>query len=167
MRGRAIAWILIWLFGSWCSAQAESTNDVMKAFGLVGTWSDDCSKDVTKEPGMRFTYEVPPSGPPTAKVIARINSQLVIERTFGIEDAVRVAPDEIQLIEKPLATKVSVGLLDPSINDRTQRIVLRNIGGNKHIVVDSRTVDGSHVWIENGRSLIDHTPARPSEQCQR
>jgi hypothetical protein len=44
------------------SVCAEAVNDVLKEFGLVGTWSPDCSKDPAKEAASRVVYTLSPDG---------------------------------------------------------------------------------------------------------
>jgi len=58
--------VLCLVFAS--SVRAESAGSVMIEFGIVGTWSPDCSLPPGK--GIRTTFTVPPAGPPLRHTIA-------------------------------------------------------------------------------------------------
>src|SRR5437660_5190504 len=68
----AAAWTLpaalaITLASAW-PASAETTAAAMTAFGLTGTWSDDCTKDPAKE-GARLTYSPPGTRTPSYRFV--------------------------------------------------------------------------------------------------
>ena len=82
----------------------ESAADAMKAFGMVGSWSVDCSKTpmatCTKTGcGSRTTYMVPSSGSPRIK-----NEAGTLDPMHGIvfyttiHSAIRIADDKIKIV---------------------------------------------------------------------
>ncbi len=83
---------------------AESTAEAIKAFGLVGIWSVDCSKApmATCDKsgcGARTTYEVPPSGPPMIKnVVGTLVPDVGKRFETKIESATRIDDDKIKIM---------------------------------------------------------------------
>jgi hypothetical protein len=52
-------------------ARADIVGAAVQAYGLVGTWSNDCSRNLEKhQAGLRITFEVPEKGPPIRTVIS-------------------------------------------------------------------------------------------------
>jgi len=101
LRGFGLGLIVAWLAAGQALG-AESAADAIKAFGLIGTWSVDCTRDVraacdrTTGCGARVTYFVSPSGQP---MISNIFGKLVAGRPrtieTTIEQASRIADDKI------------------------------------------------------------------------
>ena len=58
-----VALIFAVCFGSACANAGESAAQAMKQFGLVGTWSDDCAAN-----GTRQTFEYPAGSNPTIRI---------------------------------------------------------------------------------------------------
>jgi hypothetical protein len=52
-------------------ASAQSAGAVIQGFGLVGTWANDCSRDLDKnQGGFKMIFAVPAKGPPTRETIS-------------------------------------------------------------------------------------------------
>jgi hypothetical protein len=70
------------------AARAESTGDALRAFGLVGTWSEDCSAD-----GERSIFVAPLIGTP------RIDGGVTggKDKPVEIRSAARVTEDKIKI----------------------------------------------------------------------
>ncbi|HEX3883554.1 MAG TPA: hypothetical protein VHW66_12915 [Stellaceae bacterium] len=52
-------------------AQADIVGAAVQAFGLVGTWSNDCSRNLDKhQAGFRMSFEVPDHGPPIRTIVS-------------------------------------------------------------------------------------------------
>ena len=84
---------------------AESAAQAIKAFGLVGSWSIDCSKaptaTCTRESGCdaRTTHELPPSGPPMIKnVVGTLVPGAGKSFETVIESASLIADDKIKIV---------------------------------------------------------------------
>jgi hypothetical protein len=99
-----VALIVAWLSAGQ-AVGAESAAEAIKAFGLVGTWSIDCSRAPTatcnRETGCgaRTTYEVPPSGPPMIKnVVGTTVAGLGKSFETVIEAATLIADDQIRIV---------------------------------------------------------------------
>ena len=59
---------------------------MLRKFGLVGTFSDDCSKTI-EDGGARAIYEVPATGYPTFTAVNRLGTfRSKIERTDQVGD---------------------------------------------------------------------------------
>jgi hypothetical protein len=81
------------------SVRAESAGSVMTDFGLVGTWSPDCSLPLGK--GIRTTFAVPTAGPPMRHTVVA-GDRLHFEATTDAEivATVRTAQDRLRLIQR-------------------------------------------------------------------
>jgi hypothetical protein len=89
------------------SIGAESAGSVMIEFGLVGTWSPDCSLPPGK--GTRTTFTVPPTGGPPIRHTFAAGDRFHFGATTDAEilATVRAAPDRLRLIQR-LTKVVSV-----------------------------------------------------------
>lgn len=66
----AAATALMALTGSASAQQVNAAGAVIQGFGLVGTWANDCHRDLDKhQAGFRMIFAVPEKGPPTRTVI--------------------------------------------------------------------------------------------------
>jgi hypothetical protein len=103
MRELGLGLIIAWLASSQALG-AESAADAIKAFGLIGTWSVDCTRDVraacdrSTGCGARSTYEVSPSGQPVIKtMIGTLVAGQPRTVEITIEQATRIADDKIAI----------------------------------------------------------------------
>jgi hypothetical protein len=102
-RVRAALWVacttsIVSLVVAASFVRAASAGDVLTEFGLVGTWSPDCSLPPGK--GIRTTFVVPPAGPPMRHTITagdRYHFGAITDAE--IIAAVRIAEDRLRLIQ--------------------------------------------------------------------
>jgi hypothetical protein len=80
-------------FGS--PAFAESTVTALDAFGLIGTWAEDCAKN-----GLRGTFAAPFLGVPTWTISGSDGDNSVLMQ-FEIKSATRITEDKIKLVVFP------------------------------------------------------------------
>jgi hypothetical protein len=53
------------------SAWADATGAVIRGFGLVGPWANDCARNLdARQAGFEMIFEVPGKGPPTRTTIS-------------------------------------------------------------------------------------------------
>ncbi|MBR0910938.1 hypothetical protein [Bradyrhizobium japonicum] len=103
MRGATLGLIVACLIVG-RTAAAESAAEVIRAFGLTGTWSVDCKRDPyqaceNNRCGARLTYIAPSSGAPTIRnVIGTFSSGQVRTFVSTIHSATRVADDKIKIV---------------------------------------------------------------------
>ena len=100
-------------------ASAQSIDDVLKAFGLLGTWSPDCS-DKTKQPRLTFTG----GGKPTA---AFSNPAQAETGEANVTAAERVTEQKVSVTVTP-ARKNGKDIAPNSAESRPQTIVLEKVG---------------------------------------
>jgi hypothetical protein len=74
-------------------AQAQSTTDAMRDFGLLGTWAGECSQDASPT-NNHATYLVTVAGGLQLKYQSGADFE---ESVYDILDAKRVAPDKLSL----------------------------------------------------------------------
>jgi len=86
------------------AAGEETAADAIRAFGLAGIWSIDCSREpfaaCTRERGCgaRTVYEVPPSGEPMIwNVVGSLTGRGRVFQTT-VHSATRIAADRIKII---------------------------------------------------------------------
>jgi hypothetical protein len=136
------------------AAAAESTAEVIRAFGLTGTWSVDCKRDPYQacekdRCGARMTYIAPSSGAPTIKnVIGTFSAGQV--RTFNstIHSATRIAADKLKIVsvQDPPPTTTLVWWRQPG---EVWEIILLKVG-DKYRTVSARRDDGKKIEVEEG-----------------
>jgi hypothetical protein len=140
------------------SAGAESAADAIADFGLVGVWSEDCSRDpiATCNPvqgcGGRTIYDVPTSGPP---VVKHITGSLVpgVGKNMEaiVETATRLTDDQLKItsVTQAVPEEISkvVWLRQPG--ERWESVLLK-IGGDKYRVVSAQRDDGKKIFAKDG-----------------
>jgi hypothetical protein len=138
-------------------AFAESTSEAMRAFGLVGTWSVDCSIEIS-QPCMtiahcsgRLSFLVPQFASPFLEFDSQTNTPGQVRKIISpIESAQRVTEDKIKLVT--LGTedlKGRVQYLLPVRDEKWDTIYIRE--GNKLRVWSFKRSDGMKVRIDNGK----------------
>jgi hypothetical protein len=134
------------------SASAETTREALNNFGLVGTWSTDCSKDVEKQVGFRGTYTAPMFGPAVLVSMTRQADNRTIFLKKEVERAVRITDEKIQVTLKPLETKINGAdaLHTEEILSTTFVFTFQKVG-SKIRTIDSRSPDGKYISVEGGR----------------
>jgi hypothetical protein len=100
-------------------ANAQSIDDVLKAFGLIGTWSPDCS-DKKSQPRLTFTG----GGKPAA---AFTNPAQAETGEANVTAAARVTDEKISVTVMP-ARKNGKEIASNSSEARPQTILLEKVG---------------------------------------
>jgi hypothetical protein len=68
---RVVAGAVVALAAAIGPAWAQNAGATIQAFGLVGTWASDCTRDPgERQAGYRMTVAVPGKGPPTRTVVS-------------------------------------------------------------------------------------------------
>jgi len=151
MRGATIGLLFACLVAGQAPA-AESASDVIRTFGLIGSWSVDCQKDPRKacdqdSCGARLTYIVPSSGPPTINLTNRMYGQM---RTFisTIYSASRIAEDKIKFlsVQDPAPSLPIVWWRQPG---EVWEIVLLKVG-DRYRTFSAHRDDGKKFDVEEG-----------------
>jgi len=134
------------------SASAETTREALNNFGLVGTWSTDCSMDVEKQVGFRGTYTAPMFGPAVYVAMQRQADNRTIFIKKEVERAVRITDEKIQVTVKPLEHKINGADALRSTEETSSTFVVTFQKINSKLrTIDSRSQDGKHIGVEGGR----------------
>ena len=80
----------------------------LKEFGLIGTWSADCSKDISQPRTNRLVFAAPSDGGAAATAQDN-NGEAVITTVYEITDAARVESDKIRVAMHPVKVTSSDG----------------------------------------------------------
>lgn len=148
-------WLIVALCGLNYSAAAEDAAAVLKAFGLVGTWSIDCSKLLA------FTYEIPSFGAPTVKTVDETGELVEVLR---INQATRVAEEKIKLVnvvELP-GTKSLKKAFITKVGEQWES-VLEKAGSKLKLLLIQR-MDGRKVFVRDGFRYAPPTSAMRDEE---
>ena len=136
------------------SSHAESTSSAIKTFGLVGTWSLDCS--LTRGV-VRTTWAVPMlfggfSGFPTMTNEATTKDGHTITQISEIEEALRVTEDKIKLrtVIGKRAGPEPLGAWLPEEGERWEFVLFKLSG--RYRVVSGGTADGKKISAKDGFS---------------
>lgn len=145
---------LIWV----SSAFAQSAIEAVQTFGLLGTWSTDCSLDV-KQGSTRDTYAVSSLGTITrTNVIAQKN--IIITYNYEIKSAARVTSDKIKITQVQTAFAIGEYKGTPKNNLPTELVIGMK---SAHIhVLSAHQMGQAHFDILNG---IVCDPRALTEQC--
>jgi hypothetical protein len=146
-----MVWITACLTGllACTSAHSESTKDALQEFGLLGTWSDDCSKDLTREAGQRETYAAPIIGAPTV-VMKTGDSKGVAAETMEISRAVRITDDKIEMT------------FDGDLM-KGARMVYQKVGSKIRLLKTYAVPGATQVLVKDG--MIGNLPTLLLERC--
>jgi hypothetical protein len=144
-------------------AFAENAKDAIEAFGLVGTWSFNCSADVTKEVAVRLIFEAPFFGAPRIVMIARDESGISGTKTVQILEAVKITEDKIKLVHDVVDITISTGeKMDDSLFFKGVEEVYQMESSKLRLFEVITSAPGQPV-IRNG--TIDGVPMHPLEKC--
>jgi hypothetical protein len=138
------------------AAGGESPAEAMKAFGLLGSWSLNCSIPMTacdkKGCGTRYIYEVWPSGQPRSR---NVTGSTALGRGTSVEAeiqaATRIADDKIKIISTQLQP---YGMTMPTLpwlrqpGERWEVVLIKS--GNKYRALSARREDGGKIAAEDG-----------------
>ena len=153
-------------------AQAESTGAALRTFGIVGTWSSDC----TQLRGLsRSTWDVPMLiGAPTVQVVYTTKEGETMTEISTIQEAARVTDDKIRIIS---AIGKRSGAQAPKWwlreeGDTWESILLKV--GQRYRVLLSASTDAKKILVKGGivfKKLEDGTfentnqPTKLLEKC--
>lgn len=152
MRGWALLFACLF---SGQTAGAESATEAMTAFGLLGSWSLDCSKSITcdeKICGSRNIYEVLPSGQPMSRFVTGSSASgpgKTVES--DIEAATRIADDKIKIISTQLQSSGVFGVTlswARQPGERWEFVLIKS--GNKFRFFSAKREDGKKIAAEDG-----------------
>lgn len=143
-----------------CPAFAEDAKTALKEYGLVGTWSIDCSKDLTREYGSRITYSVPYLGAATFVSSANGATGHMTQKS-EVREAARITEDKIRVILVPIERNAD----DRAKMSTTPLEAIYEKVGSKLRAFESRTTDGAYVFFENGEDPKTGRPSPLLERC--
>lgn len=166
--GLVIAGLLIADLATGPATAEESAAEIIRSFGLVGTWSVDCKLDPNQVCtgnvcGARITYVAPSSGPPTMRnVIGSFFPNQVRSAVSTIYAATRIADDKIKIVlvqDPPSLTRI-VWLRQPG---EPWEYVLLKVG-DKYRTVSAHREDGKKITAEEGFEVRPPPPPPPAKQ---
>jgi hypothetical protein len=149
-------------------ASAETTAAAMTAFGLTGTWSEDCTNDPAKE-GARLTYSPPGIGTPSYRFVLFDKNGNQITTSADILSATRLPQGKIKTVTVKTGTNgnaaaalesVPVETVIVKIGPKIQSVQSRQVNGGRRFIVDGQIV------AENSRGELQTIkPAPLLEKC--
>jgi hypothetical protein len=114
-------------------ANADTVAAAIEGFGLIGTWSSDCTKDVSaNQPGFRMIFAEPPGGAPNRTTIGSDGKVKTTVHT-AVLAAARVADDQLKLTLRIIGGEHNGGPL-PDVTTNTFEQVIETVGGNRILV---------------------------------
>jgi hypothetical protein len=147
--------LLLGLLAAASPAAAETTSDAMLAFGLVGSWSADCSTDMTR-PCVdidrcypRLTFIVPLQGAPAEEVMSpSAVAGLVYKNKIAIDAVTQLSGDKIQI-----TTTAAIQSGDPATTlqarGETWETIYQKNGANLR-VWSARQANGAKIAVRDG-----------------
>jgi hypothetical protein len=118
----ARAGLLLGLLATAAPAVAETSSDAMRAFGLIGSWSEDCSTDMTRPCAdlarcyPRLTFTVPLQGNPAEEVMSpSAVAGLVYKSAIAIDSATQLPGGKIRI-----ATTAAIDPADPTTTPQSR-----------------------------------------------
>lgn len=105
----------------------------MKQFGLMGSWSPDCSKDTSQPTMGRVTFAAPSGGEATATILDKHGGVLVTTVDQVTESAI-VASDEIGIGLHPVTVTRSDGKTASRHDYDDMHLVFEKVGARIEVV---------------------------------
>ena len=151
-------------------AAADTTAAALTAFGLTGTWSEDCAKDPAKE-GARLTYSPPGTRTPSYLFVLFDNTGNKITFSADILSATRLARGQLKTVSVKTGRngdatalqaweRVPVETIMIKVGPKIQSVQSRQINGGRRFIVDGQIV------AENSRGELQTIkPAPLLEKC--
>jgi hypothetical protein len=150
-----------------CPASADDAGSAIRDFGLVGTWSADCSKDLKKEIAQRTTFVVPSIGKPTIEVVLHASLGIFGDtntRTSEIQSATRITEDKLEYVSVTIKSEHSnPAATNPASLAKPFRVLMQKKGAHMQ-VLESGDVDQPLV-AQNGIFLRNGLPTPETERC--
>jgi hypothetical protein len=151
-------------------AFALDATEAMRAFGLVGSWSVDCSTDMSRPCEdlnrcyPRLTFTLPLQDRPTQEVVSPTSAQGMVYRSaMEIGSAAQISADKIQITAtatKPIADATGGA---PQAPGQTWETVYQKSGTNLR-VWSAMEVGGTKVAVRDGYR-VDPASGQPSDQA--
>jgi hypothetical protein len=137
-------------------AHAGSANDALIRFGLVGTWSPDCARDVHRacekvsDCAARVTFSAPSNGDATRTSVNSVPNRTPVENTLVIDKAEMITNEKIRYsyVVQGIVPDSSTILWVPENGERWI-FVLEKVGA-KFRVVDSANESRSKLAVVSG-----------------
>src|ERR1043166_8039760 len=155
--GRLRVWLIVALCGFTYSAGAEDAAAVLTAFGLVGTWSIDCSKPKP----LAFTYEIPSVGAPTVTTVDETGEVVEVLR---INQAIRVTEEKIKVVsvvEVP-GTQSLKKVFITKVGEQWESVIEKAVSKLKFLLMQRE--DGRKVFVRDGFMYAPPTSAMRDEE---
>jgi len=161
--------LLLGLVASATPAAAETAAGAMETFGLVGTWSIDCSVDVMKPCATvtrcfaRLVFATPLVGAPTHEIIGpTYPNGLSLKSITKIESAIQVTDDKIKITESGTIDPKAPGASRlPIIGEQWDYVFVR-VGGHLRLWSAQR-IDGMKIRALNGYYYVPESNWRPED----
>jgi len=160
--------LIVLLLAPVLPAAAETTAAALTAFGLTGTWSDDCAKDPAKE-GARLTYSPPGTRTPSYRFVLFDKDGNKITVSSDILSAARLPQGKLKTVTVKTGTngnalqpweRVPVETIIVKVGPKLQSVQSRQINGGRRFIVDGQIV------AENSRGELQTIkPAPLWEKC--
>ncbi len=140
------------------TADANAAGAAIGAFGIVGTWSADCSKDASEGPG-RVAFTIPPNGAPV------IVSENRSSRTrYTILSAERVGDNELHLIVETTRIDLAANVVRSSASTGDQLDqVIEKTGDTYQMKLSQRV--GGDVFVKDGILVQSKQPMPMMTKC--
>jgi hypothetical protein len=136
-------------------ALAETTAAAMTAFGMTGTWSEDCTKDPTKE-GARLTYNLPAAGTPGYRFVLFDRNGNQITSSFDILSATTLPEGKIRTVSvKTGVNGNGAAALQPWERVPVETTIVKI--GPKIKSLESRQIDGGRRFIVGGDIVAENS----------
>jgi hypothetical protein len=149
------AGLLLGLLAAASPSVAETSSDSMRAFGLIGSWSEDCSTDMTRPCAdvercfPRLTFILPLEGNPSEEVMSpSAVSGLVYKSAIAIDSAAQLPGGKIKI-----ATTAAVDPSDPVTTPQTKGETWETVyqkTGTSLRVWSAQNANGSKIAVRDG-----------------
>jgi hypothetical protein len=163
---------IVGVFAGFCccviatTASAESAGEAISAFGLIGTWSVDCGKDIEHEFGARITYA---SSPPRPATITTVSNSLlgILTHREEVVSAERVGVEKIKLnISVPGTDQLEKGdrTTDLHVTPGRATVILEKVGSKLRPL--ERSYPGRETVSWKDGLMPDGSPTKLLERCE-
>ena len=149
------------------AAGAETATEAITAFGLLGSWSLDCSKPITCDQricGVRIIFEVLPSGQPMSRSVSGPSVSSPFKTIESeIHAATLISYDKIKIISTQLQSSFSGFTVAwwRQPGERWESVLIKL--GDKYRPFSAKREDGKKILAEDGFA-VEHPPNTPIDQ---
>jgi len=89
-------------------ALGDDVRTALQEFGLIGTWSSDCSKEISQPRASRVVFAAPVEGATTATAQDN-NGEVLVTTVYEIVESAIIDSDKIRIALHPLTVTKSDG----------------------------------------------------------